>query len=29
MKKGYEDITVTLWMLFTTWLLIAIVKLLF
>jgi hypothetical protein len=29
MKKGYEGITVALWMLFTAWALIAIVKLLF
>jgi hypothetical protein len=29
MKKGQEGITVALWMLFTAWALIAIVKLLF
>ncbi len=29
MKKGYEGITIALWMLFTAWVLIAIAKFLF
>jgi len=29
MKKSYEGITVAMWMLFTSWALIAIAKLLF
>ena len=27
MKKGYEGITVALWMLFTAWVIVAIIKL--
>jgi len=29
MEKGYEGITVAMWMLFTAWALVAIVKFLF
>jgi hypothetical protein len=29
MRKGYEGLTVALWMLFTAWVLVAIIKLLF
>ena len=29
MKNGYEGITIALWMLLTTWLVVAVVKLLF
>ena len=29
MKKGYEGITIALWMLLTSWVVVAVIKLLF